>query len=123
MGQSNTHETDSCMHVREVLARIGDKWSVQIVMFLGDGPKRFMEIQRLIDGISKRMLALTLRGLERDGLITRTVFPTVPPRVDYQLTELGRSLREPVAALGNWALTNIGSIEAARHRFDQNGQA
>ena len=111
------------MPVREVLARIGDKWSVQIVMFLGDGPKRFMEIQRLIEGISKRMLALTLRGLERDGLITRTVFPTVPPRVDYQLTELGRSLREPVQALGLWALDNIGAIEAARRQFDRGEKA
>jgi len=123
MGQGYTSETDRCMPVREVLARIGDKWSVQIVMFLGDGPKRFMEIQRLIEGISKRMLALTLRGLERDGLITRTVFPTVPPRVDYQLTELGRSLREPVQALGLWALDNIGAIEAARRQFDRGEKA
>ena len=75
-----------------MLARVGDKWSVLIVSLLGDGPQRFSEIKRMVGGISQRMLTLTLRGLERDGLVTRTVFPTVPPRVDYELTELGRSL-------------------------------
>jgi DNA-binding HxlR family transcriptional regulator len=82
-----------CRKVSQVLARIGDKWSVLIVMLLGDGPRRFNEIKRMVGGISQRMLTLTLKGLERDGLVTRTVFPTIPPRVDYQLTDLGRSLR------------------------------
>ena len=111
------HSSD-CKAVNTVLARIGDKWSVLIVALLGDGPKRFNEIKRLVGGISQRMLTLTLRGLERDGLVTRTVYPTVPPRVDYELTDLGRSLWTPVEALGAWARSNQAEIEAARRRFD-----
>jgi DNA-binding HxlR family transcriptional regulator len=112
------HESSDCRAVSQVLARVGDKWSVLIVMLLGDGPRRFSEIKRMVGGISQRMLTLTLRGLERDGLVTRTVFPTIPPRVDYELTDLGRSLSEPVGALGAWARTNQAEIEAARGRFD-----
>jgi len=112
------HNSSDCRAVSAVLARVGDKWTVLIVALLGDGPKRFNEIKRMVGGISQRMLTLTLRGLERDGLVTRTVFPTVPPRVDYELTPLGRSLWEPVEALGAWARGNIGEIEAARERFD-----
>jgi DNA-binding HxlR family transcriptional regulator len=97
---------------------IGDKWSVLVVSLLGDGPLRFSELRRTIGGISQRMLTLTLRGLERDGLLSRTVFPTVPPRVDYALTALGRSLLAPVRELGGWARTNLAEIEAARQRFD-----
>ena len=111
-------ESADCRAVSTVLARIGDKWSVLIVAILGDGPRRFNEIKRMVGGISQRMLTLTLRGLERDGLVTRTVYPTVPPRVDYALTELGRSLWEPVEALGAWARANQGEIAAARRRFD-----
>jgi DNA-binding HxlR family transcriptional regulator len=118
MKQGNIHETSDCKAVSGVLARIGDKWSVLIVSRLGKRSMRFSEIKREIGGISQRMLTLTLRGLERDGLIIRTVFPTIPPRVDYELTPLGRSLLEPVSALGDWALRNIGRIEAARTRFD-----
>ena len=113
------HLSGDCRAVSAVLARVGDKWSVLIVMLLGDGPKRFSEIKRAVGGISQRMLTLTLRGLERDGLVTRTVFPTVPPRVDYELTNLGRSLKSPVAALGQWALTHQDEIETARQRFDE----
>ncbi|HYP85358.1 helix-turn-helix domain-containing protein [Variovorax sp.] len=108
-----------CRPVAEILVRIGDKWSVLIVMLLGAGPRRFNEIRRLVDGISQRMLTLTLRGLERDGLVTRTVFPTIPPRVDYALTDLGHSLRQPITALGEWAYANRPSIEAARTAFDR----
>jgi len=118
MKQGNIRETSDCKAVSGVLARIGDKWSVLIVTRLGARPMRFNEIKREIGGISQRMLTLTLRGLERDGLVTRTVFPTIPPRVDYELTPLGRSLLEPVSALGDWALRNIGKIETARARFD-----
>src|SRR5215467_2633907 len=100
---SNLHVPEDCRAVSEVLERVGDKWSVLVVVMLGDGPKRFNELRRAIATISQRMLTLTLRGLERDGLVSRTVFPTIPPRVDYELTELGGSLLEPVAALGNWA--------------------
>jgi len=91
---------------------------VLVVVTLGDGPKRFNELRRSIASISQRMLTLTLRGLERDGLVTRTVFPTVPPRVDYELTELGHSLLAPVAALGTWARQNRLKIQQARLRFD-----
>jgi DNA-binding HxlR family transcriptional regulator len=108
-----------CRAVSQVLARVGDKWSVLIVMQLGEGPRRFNEIKRMIGGISQRMLTLTLRGLERDGLVTRTIYPTIPPRVDYALTTLGRSLLEPVGSLGRWALENRPKIQAAQERFDR----
>ncbi|MGJ4944590.1 winged helix-turn-helix transcriptional regulator [Bradyrhizobium sp. HKCCYLS1011] len=107
-----------CRGVAPILARVGDKWSVFVIMMLGDGPKRFNELKRLVGGISQRMLTLTLRGLERDGLVTRTVFPTIPPRVDYELTDLGRGLLGPVKALGEWAIAHRDRIEDARLRFD-----
>jgi DNA-binding HxlR family transcriptional regulator len=112
------HLPSDCREVGSILARIGDKWSVLIIMLLGDQPRRFNEIKRMVGGISQRMLTLTLRGLERDGLVTRTVFPTIPPRVDYELTELGRSLREPVQNLGSWAFQNLPEIKTARDKFD-----
>ncbi|MDQ3074191.1 MAG: helix-turn-helix transcriptional regulator [Pseudomonadota bacterium] len=108
----------ACRSVAPVLNRVGDKWSMLIVMMLADGPRRFSELKRAIDGISQRMLTLSLRGLERDGLVTRTVTPSIPPRVDYELTELGASLREPVKALGEWAFEHIACIRAAQARFD-----
>ena len=111
-------QSAGCKNVAPVLNRVGDKWSMMIVMILSDGPKRFSELKRAIDGISQRMLTLSLRGLERDGLVTRTVTPTIPPRVDYELTELGVSLREPVKALGDWAIAHIACIRAAQARFD-----
>jgi DNA-binding HxlR family transcriptional regulator len=113
------HLDGDCRGVASILARVGDKWSVFVIMMLGDGPKRFNEIKRLIGGISQRMLTLTLRGLERDGLVTRTVFPTIPPRVDYELTDLGRGLSQPVQALGGWAMAHQTEIEDARARFDR----
>lgn len=111
--------TEGCLGVSRVLARIGDKWSVLIVMLLAGGPRRFNEMKRMVDGISQRMLTLTLRGLERDGLVARTVFPTIPPRVDYELTPLGHSLREPVMALGQWAQANLADIAKAQAAFDR----
>jgi DNA-binding HxlR family transcriptional regulator len=116
--QGTLHEPENCRAVSEVLARVGDKWTVLVVGTLGDGPKRFNELRRALGSISQRMLTLTVRGLERDGLLTRTVFPTVPPRVDYELTKLGRSLLEPVSALGLWARKNRPAIQEARLRFD-----
>jgi DNA-binding HxlR family transcriptional regulator len=107
-----------CRAISDVLARVGDKWSVLVVTRLGAGPVRFNELRRSIGGISQRMLTLTLRGLERDGLVTRTVFPTIPPRVDYALTPLGRDLLTPVSALGEWATRNQVKIARARERFD-----
>ena len=112
------HEGADCRGVASILARVGDKWSVFVIMLLGDGPRRFNEIKRMVGGISQRMLTLTLRGLERDGLVTRTVFPTIPPRVDYELTDLGRGLWQPVEALGKWAHDHQDEIESARTRFD-----
>jgi DNA-binding HxlR family transcriptional regulator len=117
------HQSEDCRGVSAVLARVGDKWSVLIIMLLGDGPKRFNEIKRMVGGISQRMLTLTLRGLERDGLVTRTVFPTIPPRVDYELTNLGRSLWKPVEALGSWAREHLTEIDAAKRRFDERAKA
>lgn len=108
----------SCRSVNHVLARIGDKWSVLIVQILEHGPKRFNELRRDIPTISQRMLTLSLRGLERDGLVTRTVTPSIPPRVDYELTPLGHSLRGPVCALASWAVDNMVEIHAAQDRFD-----
>jgi DNA-binding HxlR family transcriptional regulator len=112
------HLSGDCRAISEVLGRIGDKWTMLVVNLLGSGPKRFSEIKRGVGGISQRMLTLTLRALERDGLVTRTVHPTVPPSVEYALTELGRSLRVPVQALGEWALRNQLTMADARRRFD-----
>ncbi|HXX03658.1 MAG TPA: helix-turn-helix domain-containing protein [Xanthobacteraceae bacterium] len=118
MKPSHTHLPADCRAIGDVLARVGDKWSVLVVTRLGGGPLRFNELRRTIGGISQRMLTLTLRGLERDGLVTRTVFPTIPPRVDYALTPLGRDLLTPVAALGAWAIRNQPKIARAREQFD-----
>jgi DNA-binding HxlR family transcriptional regulator len=118
LSPSSPHVTESCKSVSEVLSRIGDKWSVLVVMQLSDGPKRFSEIRRAIPDVSQRMLTLTLRGLQRDGLVSRKVTPTIPPRVDYDLTALGRSLQEPVMALGKWAFDNMPEIQASRSAFD-----
>jgi DNA-binding HxlR family transcriptional regulator len=100
------------------LSRVGDKWSVLIIMLLRERPRRFSELKRGIGGISQRMLSLTLRNLERDGLVNRTVTPSVPPRVDYELTALGRSLAEPVEALGAWAFAHLEQIDQAQTRYD-----
>ena len=113
--------SEDCRAVSSVLARVGDKWSVLIIVLLGDGPKRFNEIKRMVGGISQRMLTLTLRGLERDGLVTRTVFPTIPPRVDYELTNLGRSLWRAVEPLGAWARGHVKHFISARAKFDKKG--
>ncbi len=105
--------------VREVLDRVGDKWSVLVIGNLGGGPQRFSELKRNIEGISQRMLTLTVRGLERDGLVTRTQHETIPPRVDYELTPLGQTLLEPISALASWADEHRTSIQQSRDRFDR----
>jgi DNA-binding HxlR family transcriptional regulator len=119
MSPSHIHVPTNCRTVTEILSRVGDKWSVQVVVQMGEGPKRFNELRRSVTGISQRMLTLTLRGLERDGLVTRTVYPTIPPRVDYQLTGLGCSLLKTVRGLGEWAIQNRDEILEARRRFDE----
>ena len=108
---------DSC-RVRSVLNRIGDKWAICVVDRLGRGPRRFGELNRGIDGITARMLTVTLRGLERDGIVTRTVHAAVPPRVDYQLTTLGETLLDTIGQLVAWADAHIERIEAARADYD-----
>ena len=118
MKPGHHHATEDCRAVSEILSRVGDKWTVLVVEYLGRGPMRFTELKRAVGGISQKMLTITLRGLERDGFVTRTVFPTIPPRVDYELTDLGRELLKPVKALGEWARANTSRINAARERFD-----
>jgi DNA-binding HxlR family transcriptional regulator len=108
-----------CRTISTLLSRIGDKWTVLVVQTLVDGPRRFNELRREIPSVSQRMLTLTLRNLERDGLVSRTVTPTIPPRVDYELTELGQSLQKPICGLATWALDHVDAIDAAQARFDE----
>jgi len=115
---SHTDLPSDCRAISDVLARVGDKWSVLVVSKLGGGPKRFNELRREIGGISQRMLTLTLRGLERDGLVVRRIVPSSPPGVQYDLTALGRDLLQPVSALSAWAIRNQGKIEQSRAKFD-----
>ena len=104
--------------ISTLLSRIGDKWTVLVVQTLGSGSKRFNELRREIPSVSQRMLTLTLRNLERDGLVSRAVTPSIPPRVDYALTELGKSLQEPICGLVSWALDHVEDIHAAQTRYD-----
>ena len=113
---------ERCRLVSEVLSRIGDKWSVLVVMTLGESPRRFSELKRAIGSISQRMLTLTLRWLERDGLVSRVVTASIPPRVDYELTPLGRSLRGPVEALGRWAMEHHVHVRTSRAVFDESSR-
>jgi len=117
-GHDGESVSDNCKAVSGILSRIGDKWSVLVVMLLSDQPRRFNELKRMIGGVSQRMLTRTLRGLERDGLVTRTLFASVPPRVDYELTALGHSLQKPVRSLGRWAFDHGREIEASRQAYD-----
>jgi DNA-binding HxlR family transcriptional regulator len=125
MGRGQTERTTArprypapCL-ARDVLDRVGDKWSVYVLFLLGDGTHRFSELLRSIEGISQRMLTVTLRNLERDGLLRRTVHPVVPPHVDYALTPLGRTLRDIVRALVTWAEEHTGDIDRARADYDK----
>jgi DNA-binding HxlR family transcriptional regulator len=108
---------EECRGFADMLARIGDKWTVLIVGSLSQGPLRYKELHRKVEGISQRMLTLTLKGLEEDGLVSRTVYPTIPPRVDYELTELGQTLIVPLAALYKWMTEHRGEIADARQRY------
>jgi len=113
-----TNVYDADCPTRRVLDRIADKWTALIIGLLEGEPKRFSQLQRGIGGISQKMLAQTLRSLERDGLVLRTVYPEVPPRVEYELTPLGRTLIEPIAAIRNWAETHIGTVAASQSQYD-----
>jgi DNA-binding HxlR family transcriptional regulator len=115
--------TDSCqtpeaIDVRQILNRVGDKWSILVIAMLDQGTRRFGELRREVEGISQRMLALTLRQLERDGLVERTVYPVVPPKVEYELTDLGSTLLESVRGLVSWAMEHRGQVAAARVEYD-----
>ncbi len=105
-----------------VLMRIGDKWTVKVVITLSQGPMRYSQIFKEVGGVSQRMLTLTLKSLERDGLVSRTVYPTIPPRVDYELTERGQTLVVPLHALWTWAQTNLAAIEDTRLAYDERRQ-
>ena len=118
-----TRETSADCPMRDVLDRVGDKWSVLVVLTLRDGKLRFNDLRRAVEGISQRMLTQTLRQLERDGLVDRTVYPSVPMRVEYELTVLGRTLIEPLAALAQWAESNRGAILSARATYDRQAAA
>jgi DNA-binding HxlR family transcriptional regulator len=107
-----------CRTISTLLSRIGDKWTVLVVQTLGAGPKRFNELRREIPSVSQRMLTLSVRNLVREGLVSRTVTPTIPLRVDYELTELGQSLQKPICGLANWAMDNVETIHASQARFD-----
>lgn len=119
MSLKDTSEHDNCRAMSDVLNRIGDKWSVMVVGMLSHGTLRFNELKRQINGISQRMLTLTLRNLERDGLVTRTIYPEIPPRVEYRLTALGETLKGPIGTLWDWSAANHEAIVVARHNYDQ----
>jgi DNA-binding HxlR family transcriptional regulator len=106
-----------CRRARDILARVGDKWTILLLMVLGDRRMRFTELHRAVNGISERMLTVTLRNLEHDGILIRTVYPTIPPRVEYELSDRGRSLKLALAPIGNWVIENQNDIEEARERF------
>ena len=114
--ESSEHDEADCKALGAILDRIADKWTIMVVGCLSKGPVRFNGIMRMLPGVSHRMLTLTLRGLEHDGLVKRTPYATIPPRVDYQLTEMGHSLIKPLATLASWAKSNRQRIEAARER-------
>jgi DNA-binding HxlR family transcriptional regulator len=106
----------------EVLGRVGDKWSLQVIFALGEGTRRFTDLKRGISGISQRMLTVTLRGLERDGIVTRTMYPVMPPRVDYALTPMGRTLLHVATTLIGWVHEHLEEIETARAAYDAREQ-
>lgn len=114
--------TSDCAIVSDLLARVGDKWSILVVSLLGNGTMRFSELRREVGTISQKMLTSTLRNLERDGFVERTVYPTIPPKVEYALTDLGRDLLVPVRKLGDWAKANASKVQSARSSFDKNSK-
>lgn len=118
MRNDGSHTPENCRPIGDILTRVGDKWAMMVLGVLGDRRMRFNELHRAIDGISQRMLTVTVRNLERDGLLVRTVYPTIPPRVEYEVSELGRSLKQALTPIGEWVSTNRDDIEASRRRFD-----
>lgn len=118
------HLLSDCRKVGRILARVGDKWTILLLTALGERRMRFKELHRAVEGISQRMLTVTLRHLEQDGIITRTVYPTIPPRVEYELSERGHSLLLALRPIGTWVLENQDKIEESREHFrEDDGQA
>jgi len=113
------HQTGKCVPIRDMLSRIGDKWTIVVLGVLGKEPLRFKALHRAIDGISERVLVVSLRNLERDGLVQRTVYPAVPPRVEYEVTARGHSLREALTHVAAWVHSNQDGIDESRRSFDQ----
>ena len=109
--------------IREILERVGDKWSLQVIFHLGAGTQRFTGLKRSIDGVSQRMLTVTLRGLERDGIVSRTMYPVIPPRVEYALTPLGATLLDAAGTLVSWADAHLAEVDAARAAYDARAAA
>jgi len=122
MSTLDEHRPETCKPVGEILSLVGDKWTTLLLATLGDRRMRFTELHRAIDGISQRMLTVTVRNLERDGLLIRTVYPTIPPRVEYELSDLGRSLKTALAPFGAWVSANQETIESSRRQFDLKAQ-
>jgi DNA-binding HxlR family transcriptional regulator len=121
MKPTKPYHSAECRMANDVISLVGDKWSVLVVVLLGQGTKRFTEIKTSVEGISQKMLTVTLRGLERDGYVKRTIYPTIPPKVEYELTDLGRELLVPLRALGTWAIANHARVQAARAAYDLRG--
>lgn len=121
--QGGEQDLSSCGTIAQVLDRVGNKWTVLVVRALAGGPQRFNALMRLVEGVSHRMLTLTLRGLQRDGMVKRRAYATIPPKVEYELTPLGRSLIEPLGTLADWAILNRTKIETARTAFDADPSA
>jgi DNA-binding HxlR family transcriptional regulator len=121
------HDFEECrregLPLAEVLQQIAGKWTIFVIGELGNGPRRFSELKRTVEGVSQKMLTATLRDLEKDGLVKRTVTPSIPPRVDYELTEMGRELRTPLRVIGQWARANRGRVDEARQRYEENEAA
>lgn len=118
MSSTESHPPETCKPIGEILSRVGDKWTIMLFAALGGRRMRFKDLHRAIDGISQRMLTVTLRNLERDGLLVRTAYPTIPPRVEYEVSDLGRSLKQVLAPVANWVHVNQADIEAFRRQFD-----
>jgi DNA-binding HxlR family transcriptional regulator len=123
MTPESQHPLSDCRRVGDILARVGDKWTILLLMALGDRRMRFGELNRAINGISQRMLTVTLRNLEHDGILIRTVYPTIPPRVEYELSNRGRSLKLALAPIGKWVMANQTDIEEARERVREQIQS
>jgi DNA-binding HxlR family transcriptional regulator len=114
------HRPEDCKPINEILSRVGDRWTSLILVSLGNERMRFKDLHQAVNGISERMLTVTLRHLERDGLIVRTAYPSAPPRVEYELSDRGRSLGQVLEPVAAWVRANRTGIEQSRHRFDMN---